>query len=236
MIFVEFAKKMRVRVTFTEETLGTQPNDEEIYTKFIASKAPDATTVEEEVAAIGKEEYEEKQMTVFPRNDKGEPFVYDYQWKGFFKEAGRMMNRVSGSETKKLKAFVQIINGNIYISADVPADVKGVIARRKLSRQTIITLPEDNKEMGKCQRALRAQTAQGERQSLACSETVPAGSTCEFTIGLMDKSVEKAVREWLNYGEVHGMLQWRNSGKGSFVWDELDENGKVIGGNNEFIA
>ena len=26
----------------------------------------------------------------------------------------------------------------------------------------------------------------------------------------------------------------RNGGKGRFVWDEMDENGRVIGGNNEF--
>lgn len=30
------------------------------------------------------------------------------------------------------------------------------------------------------------------------------------------------------------LRQWRNSGKGRFVWDLLDENGAVIGGNNEF--
>lgn len=122
---VKFAKEMRVRITFTEEGLGTQPNNQEIYSEFIASKSPDATTVEDEILAIGKEEFEEKQMTVFPRNDNNVPFIYDYQWKGFLKEAGRMMNRIPSSETKKtLKAFLQVINGNIFIKADVPADIK----------------------------------------------------------------------------------------------------------------
>lgn len=231
---IKFAKEMRVRITFTEEGLGTQPNNQEIYSEFIASKSPDATTVEDEILAIGKEEFEEKQMTVFPRNDDGIPFIYDYQWKGFLKEAGRMMNRIPSSETKKtLKAFLQVINGNIFIKADVPADIKSATERRKVSRQTLLIIP-DGAQMNKCQRPLRAQTAQGERVSLACSETIPAGTTCEFTICLMDAKLEKVVAEWLDYGEEHGTLQWRNSGKGTFVWDLLDENGKVIGGNNEF--
>ena len=231
---VKFAKEMRVKITFTEEGLGTQPNNQEIYSEFIASKSPDATTVEDEILAIGKEEFEEKQMTVFPRNDNNIPFIYDYQWKGFLKEAGRMMNRIPSSETKKtLKAFLQVINGNIFIKADVPDDIKSATERRKVSRQTLLNIP-DGAQMNKCQRPLRAQTAQGERVSLACSETIPAGTTCEFTICLMDAKLEKVVAEWLDYGEEHGTLQWRNSGKGTFVWDLLDENGKVIGGNNEF--
>lgn len=42
------------------------------------------------------------------------------------------------------------------------------------------------------------------------------------------------MRECLDYGKLRGLGQWRNSGKGRFVWDLLDENGRVIGGNNEF--
>ena len=57
-----------------------------------------------------------------------------------------------------------------------------------------------NGKIGDCQRPLRAQTAQGERVSLANSEEIPAGSTCEFEILLMDESLENAVLEWLDYG------------------------------------
>nr|DAT50795.1 MAG TPA: hypothetical protein [Caudoviricetes sp.] len=49
--------------------------------------------------------------------------------------------------------------------------------------------------MTECQRPLRAQTAQGERVSLANSEEIPAGSTCEFEITCMDDAHEKAVIE-----------------------------------------
>lgn len=76
-------------------------------------------------------------------------------------------------------------------------------------------------EMGECCRPLRAQTMQGERVSLAFSEQIPAGATCEFTIVLLCDDHEKAVREWLDYGRFSGIGQWRNSGKGRFRWEEI---------------
>ena len=74
-------------------------------------------------------------------------------------------------------------------------------------------------EIGDCQRPLRAQTAQGERVSLANSEEIPAGATCEFSVVLLDESHEKAVLEWLSYGAMRGIGQWRNSGKGRFDYE-----------------
>lgn len=35
-------KEMKVRITFTEEVLGTSSNNPELHDEFIASKAPDA--------------------------------------------------------------------------------------------------------------------------------------------------------------------------------------------------
>lgn len=54
--------------------------------------------------------------------------------------------------------------------------------------------------------------------SLANSEEIPAGSTCEFDVILLDDSHEKVVREWLDYGILRGIGQWRNSGKGRFTY------------------
>lgn len=31
----------------------------------------------------------------------------------------------------------------------------------------------------------------------------------------------KEFKEWLDYGRFKGMLQWRNSGKGKFEWEEI---------------
>ena len=78
-------KQIFVEITFTTELLGTASNNPELHSEFIASKAPDAASREEEVAAIGATEYEEKGMTVFPRTEKGEPMLWNYQIEGFFK-------------------------------------------------------------------------------------------------------------------------------------------------------
>lgn len=72
-------------------------------------------------------------------------------------------------------------------------------------------------------RPLRAQTAQGERVSLAISEEIPSGAQIEFTVVcLLDKDAD-LVREWLDYGSLVGIGQWRNSGKGRFKWEEITE-------------
>ena len=41
----------------------------------------------------------------------------------------------------------------------------------------------------------------------------------------------KAVIEWLEYGYFRGIGQWRNSSKGRFCYEILDDEGKVICGN-----
>lgn len=151
-------------------------------------------------------------MTVFPRNTEGKPIFWDYQIKGFFKDACGMLRKVPNSASSKIKAYKKEIDGLIFVKErEIPIIFDG--------------------EIGSCQRPLRAQTAQGERVALANSETVPAGSTIEFTIQLMCDTHEKAVREWLDYGVYRGIGQWRNSGKGKYEWEELDNKGNVIGGN-----
>lgn len=196
-------KEMKIKVTFTEELLGTASADPEIHREFIASKAPDAPSLEEEVAAIGVDGAVEKSMTVFPRDEDGRPIVYDYQWKGFFKDSCGMLKRVPNTLSSKIKAYKKEIDGLVF-----PKPRK-------------IVLSFDG-EMGNCQRPLRAATAQGERIALANSETVPAGATCEFSILLLKEDMEKTVEEWLDYGALHGFGQWRNSGKGRFEWERVE--------------
>lgn len=195
---------LQVRLTFTEEVLGTSSNDPEIHDNFIASKAPDAMTRAEEVEALGVGEVVERSMTVFPRmEDKLTPFIWDYQIKGFFKDTCSALRNVPGSESKKIKAYKKIIDGNIFVD------------ERKIPFQNY-------GRIGECQRPLRGQTAQGERIALAHSETVQAGSFVEFTITCYEHEkydLMEAVKEWLSFGERRGLLQWRNSGKGRFVWE-----------------
>ena len=55
-------KKLKVRLTFTEPVLGTWPSNQNIAREFIASKSPDAATVEDEVAALGADAVADKGM------------------------------------------------------------------------------------------------------------------------------------------------------------------------------
>ena len=76
--------------------------------------------------------------------------------------------------------------------------------------------------VGDCQRPLRASTPQGERVALAHSETVPEGSTITFEIHAFTDEMAELARECMDYGEFSGIGQWRNSGKGRFLWQELE--------------
>lgn len=196
-------KTMKVRLEFLEEVLGTASADPEIHETYIASNAPDAPTRKEEVEALGAEEVFEKSMTIFPK-ENGIPFLWDYQIKGFFKDACGMMRKVSGSVSSKMKAYKKEIDGLIFIK------------ERKIPFQF-------DGEIGTCQRPLRAQTAQGERIALSSSETIPAGAAIEFEIECLVDSDMNAVVEWLDYGKLRGIGQWRNSGKGKFAWKVIDE-------------
>lgn len=206
--------KIYVEMTFTSELLGTASNNPELHADYIASKAPDAPSREEEVAAIGTVEYEEKGMTVFPRNDKGEPVLWNYQVEGFFKESEQMLGR-SDSHTK-MKAFKKVIDGGIKV----------------YPRQIVLELPPRG-FVGDLQRPLRAQTAQGERVALAHSETCPVGTKCKFVVDVKNRANTPWVIEWLEYGAEHGMGQWRNAGNGRFTYRAVDvDTGEVLGDNS----
>lgn len=207
-------KSMKVRITYIEELLGTANANPRIHSEFIASKAPDTPSRKEEVAAIEVEEDTEKAMTVFPHMEDGTPFTWDYQWKGCFKDSCGMLRRATDFKSAKITAYKKIIDGLVFV------------APRKIP----LILPKNGK-VGECHRPLRASTSQGDRIALAHSETVPAGTQQIFTITVLKDDLLPVVREWLDYGFLHGTGQWRNSGKGRYVWEELDAKGNVIGGN-----
>ena len=195
---------LKVRIAFMEELLGTASNNPEIHREFIASKSPDAMSAEEEVAAIGEDAVVEKTMTVFPRNEDGIPILFDYQIKGFFKDACGVLRRVPGTKASKIKAYKKEIDGLLFVSPRmIPLNMSG--------------------PMGDCQRPLRASTAQGDRVALAHSEAAPAGTTIEFEIQCMTKDMYELSRECLDYGKLRGIGQWRNSGKGRCIWEEIKD-------------
>lgn len=204
---------MKIRITFFEELLGTASNNPELHREYIASKAPDAITLEEEVEAVGVDAVADKGMTVFPRNGEGQPILYDYQVKGFFKDAAGVLRKVSGSKCSKVKAYKKEIDGLLFVNPRmIPLQMEG--------------------SLGVCERPLRASTPMGERVALSSSETAPAGTSIEIEIQCLTKDMAELARECLDYGKLRGIGQWRNSGKGRYLWQELNEKGEVIGGND----
>lgn len=218
-------KTIHVRLTFIEEILGAWPGNPALHTEYVASKAPDAETMGKEIEAIGAGRVTEKTMTIFPRNENNEEILWPYQIKGFFKSAQQTINRI---EDKKgalyLSAFKSKIDNMVFVCA--PQDRFGTTGTG-----IVIHWPDGVDESYDCERPLRAETAQGPRIALAHSETCPAGSWVEMYILTRDHKLEKNIIEWLNSGVYYGIGQWRNADKGRFVWELLDEKGKVIGGN-----
>ena len=196
---------MKVKITLLEDMLGTAPNNKEIYTDYLASKAPEGKNVKDEIDTIDEPDgiEEMRQMTVFHRNpDTDQPIIFDYLVKGFFKNACSAMREVPKSESSKIKAYKKKIDNLVFVAPRmIDIDIAG--------------------EMTICERPLRAQTAQGERVALSCSESIPAGSTMEIEITTLTDDLMNTVIEWLDYGKLNGLGQWHNSGKGRFSWEDI---------------
>lgn len=211
---------MKVRITLLEEALGSSPSNDDLLGTYIASKAPTEELEAQEIETIKAQNAEER-LTVFPKLPDGTPFIYDYQIKGMLKDSCKMLAKAGkagypgGKACAAIKAYKQAIDGLIFVEPRcIPYNLHGL-------------------KMDYCERILRANTPMGERTSIAKGESVPEGSTIEFSVVCLDPALEKMVKECLDYGTMRGIGQWRNSGKGRFVWDLLDASGAVIGGNNE---
>lgn len=192
--------RYHIKLTLLTEMLGTVPLNKQMYEDWIASKegAPPQAMSESETVP----EVDEKGKTGFHRDDQGNPMIYTYMIKGFFKEACGMLARAEGTLSSKLKAYKKIIDGLVFVDERT--------AKLHLSGP-----------VGELQRPLRAQTAQGERIALSFSESVPAGSWLEFHVEVLaDKVVtEDLLREWLDYGRRRALGQWRNAGYGTVEYE-----------------
>ncbi len=159
-----------LRITFEDEILATCGTNE-----YFLKQRKD----EEERTAIknAEEVYEdvdedERPITVFPRTDNMEPFIYDYLIKGFLKNAAKMFNTLGGEN--KLTSYKSKIDGGVFVEP----------------RQLLLQLPEGEEISLRC-RPLRASTMQGERVTIARSESAPAGTTIECCIKVMNPDIKK---------------------------------------------
>lgn len=243
---------MYIEIELLREALGMMPADPNILDSYIGSKAPDKATREEEVAEAGEQDVVDKMTTIWPMGyfyidengnliDKADPFtnpaikaisndsdrivklpyLYDYQIRGMFKDSCGMLWRAKNQNLSSgLKAYKKIIDGGImvfprHVAIEVPneyIDDDGNLA------ETF----DENDKFNRKQRSMRTNSPSGQYNALASSEIVPAGSHIRFTVGLTDPSFRAYVEEWLDYGLVRGIGQWRNSGVGIFRWRECN--------------
>lgn len=246
-------KQLKVKITFIEPVLGSLNNNPEIMREFTAAKAGDPKKADEEVAAImaagsklkqndgtsgggevkgeaveGEdiEETIEKQTTVFPRNPDGTLFCWDYQWRGFFKEAFSIGTELAEHDKQAKEAMGSLSKWK----AKGAVDSLLFVAERRIA--FIGPDGQPIKEVSQLERPLRATTMRGERVCLARSEIVPAGTSVIFTLNWLEapnkgakpsKSAitEKAIAWALGYGALKGFGQWRGGGYGRFSGEFL---------------
>ena len=220
----EYQEKLVVRLTFISDCLGTAAGDEDIYRNFVRKKMKEEAKkldgveltdeqLDEEAQYIDFESATRDGMTIFPRDAEGNPVLWAYQLKGFLKNACKTLKLVKGTVSSNVTYNRRDLNGLLFVYGP----------DRAITSPISLSGP-----MGELQRPLRAETPQGERIGLACSETVPAGSSVDFEIfySQPDKakySMHDAILEWLEYGQDFGLLQWRNSGFGRFTFEVLED-------------
>lgn len=187
---------MKLKITLTEQMLGTVPKDKEIYTSYIASKAPIPEGAIDEVDSV--ETIEERGWTGFHKDENG-LFIFDYLFKGFVKEAGNVLKdsvKIKNLRSK-LDSYVFIFPRKIHLGKQKP---DGVV-----------------------ERPLRAMTMQGPRVTLARSDYVDAGTTFELELKILPHKeiTEELILELLKYGELKGLGQFRNGSYGRFGYEVL---------------
>ena len=206
-------KTTKFKLTLTEEMLGSACGNPDVHKEFIAGKSADAAKMEEELAALPADVLADKSKTVFHRDTDGTPMLFDYQLKGLVKEVvGILLDTPewSGKDIKIGKTklskytFKRVVDNFVFVTP----------RRIRLS----------NPVGADCVRPLRADTMKGERVSLATSETVPEGTTFEFSVATLSggDDFDALIRACFDYGAFKGLGVWRNSGKGRFSYLILD--------------
>jgi hypothetical protein len=210
--------RLKVKVTITTPMLGTLPANPDIAEEHAQRAQNDAKALEELEALSGSERFE-KGMTVFARDEERRCHWWDYQIKGFFKEAmscgvelGDVTRVTKWAVKGAVDKYVQVTPRRIHL-------------KDKLDNYIMADLPV-------LQRPLRADTLQGPRICLASSEQVDEGAYFEFEVALFtgtNPKVKQAVFEpkdikWcLDWaGIAVGFGQWRTGGFGRAVFTMVE--------------
>lgn len=218
-------EEKKFRLHGKSSLLGSITLDKQLYTTYVdkvLKKKYDQTTRSEIMSAEDLESAYadtedvpdlDKETTGFYRDANGGLIMKAYQIKGFLKEASGALKDMFNltSYIKKVDNFVFILEDEIPIMRD--------------GKQ----LTESD---GFLERPLRANTLQGPRVALARSEEITGDWYVDVTIKvLMNNSTAKGqkfdmelIENLLSYGELKGLLQWRNGGHGSFSYEEIESD------------
>jgi hypothetical protein len=182
-------------------------------------------------SADGPDDKFEKLVTVFPRADRdaNQPILWDYQLRGFFKEALRTLSDLGELDQKHA----------------AHSAIAGAVDRRLFihQRQTAIFTDQP---ITIFQRSLRTKSGpKGPRVCFASSERIASGATLDFDVELYESFSEKVLSERvlkknpqrapkkrdgnaaftsddikaaLDWGQRVGIGQWRSGGFGRFTW------------------
>ena len=222
------------RVTYLEPGLGTATNNPDVYREFIAAGILSESEAEEELKAMAEAKVEQeigtlpkrdvvatvddgtdvdkeldKVTTFFHRDEAGNRMLYDYQIRGFFKEACGDLSRCGNHfGSSLLRAYKKEISGNVFV----------------YPRQIILHPPKGLSviEPKFLTRPLRAQTAKGERVALVRSEMIPNGCWFDINVVCLNPDChEPLVGEWMDHGRRKGLGCWRNASYGRIGYREL---------------
>lgn len=246
--------EMTIEIEFLENALGTSPSNRELMQKYIASRAPDEESANEEVEIIPEEDTN-RTLNIFPKGS----FIYDNKIDRFYDRSdgsseellNEDMCRYSESENIPFYWNYQIRGAlkdawNFLNRAD-GTECSKLKAYRKIVDGCIFVFPRriginvadyylDDDGVTRrpaydmegnlhiLSRPIRISSPSGERVAIASSEMIPAGSRMKFTIGMTSEKFKPAIIECLNYMSVHGISGWRNSGMGICRWREINSD------------
>lgn len=198
---------------FFTPVLGTIPKDRNVFENFVMDQAKDEVEklrAAEDVDRV-PEEVESRGWTGFYEDEQGRPILMDYQFKGFLKNSANIIKDTFVSQkTKTVKGETKTVTE------------RGIKNLRSKVEQTVFVNPREivlaDKPDDFCERPLKAMTMQGPRVTVVRSDQINPGRqyTIELQVLQGSEVTEEVLRAILSYGELSGLLQWRNGGYGRF--------------------
>jgi hypothetical protein len=203
---MEGIAKYSVKIKVIDELLASAPANQDVYKKYIESRAKEEKP--DEVATLPAEEQEKVGWSVFHQDYSG-LFIFDYMIRGFLKEAASSVSGKAITAYKsKIDRFCFVMPRRIYMLR-IGGEILKPYSRTQQTEEY-------------CERPIRAMTAQGPRVSLKRSNLV---RNVEFVFEVwvlplgQREITEKVLRSWLEYGQYQGLGEWRSGSYGRFTYE-----------------